>query len=226
MPSIKVTDIIYRAELVLQDENVRWKRLELQNWINESYLSILTLRPDANSVTVSFTCDEGTRQNLEPQFQDSIRLLEIIRNLSPDSKGRAIRLINQKVLDDQIPDWYSEKSNVNIQYYMYDIKRRNQFYVYPSAKKGTQIELNYSQLLEPHNLTEAQLDPSSSSNEVIRLQDTYSIPILDWVLYRCFIKDADYEENGARAGAFYQSFSSAVNVKMQSDISVSPKKGG
>ena len=51
MATIKVIDVIKRVEDVIQDSNVRWPRLELQNWINESYLQIVLLRPDANSKT-------------------------------------------------------------------------------------------------------------------------------------------------------------------------------
>ena len=221
----KVKDIIYRTELILQDENVRWKRLELQNWINESYLSIVTLRPDANFKTEVFNCVEGAKQNVLNQFPDSLRLLDITRNLSPDSDFRAIRIINQRSLDNQIPNWYQEENTNNIQYYIYDIRKRNEFYLYPKAKDGTKIELTYSSAPEPHNLTEEDLNPLvlSDDDEIIRLQENYSPLILNWVLYRCFMKDADYEPNAQRANAFYQSYVQGMNITVQSDSVVSPK---
>ena len=49
MATFKVIDIISRVESVLQDSGVRWPRVELQSWLNESYLSIVLLRPDANA---------------------------------------------------------------------------------------------------------------------------------------------------------------------------------
>ena len=49
MATTKVIDVIQRVEDILQDENIRWPRVELQRWINESYLQIILLRPDASS---------------------------------------------------------------------------------------------------------------------------------------------------------------------------------
>ena len=60
MATIKVTEIVSRVEAILQDSNVRWPRLELQKWLNESYLSIVLLRPDANAKCATFTCAAGT----------------------------------------------------------------------------------------------------------------------------------------------------------------------
>ena len=41
--AIKVIDVIKRVEDVTQDANVRWPRIELQNWLNEAYLQIALL---------------------------------------------------------------------------------------------------------------------------------------------------------------------------------------
>ena len=49
MATFKVIDIISRVESILQDTGVRWPRVELQSGLNESYLSIVLLRPDANA---------------------------------------------------------------------------------------------------------------------------------------------------------------------------------
>ena len=75
MATVKVIDIIERVEHVLQDSNVRWPRLELQSWINESYLAITLLRPDANAKADTFTCAAGSRQVLtKTGGEDFLRL--------------------------------------------------------------------------------------------------------------------------------------------------------
>lgn len=89
MATVKVIDIIRRVEFVLQDTNIRWPRLELQNWINESYMAITLLRPDANAKTGTFTCAEGTRQVLTDQFASALRLLDITRNLAATSTKKS-----------------------------------------------------------------------------------------------------------------------------------------
>ena len=47
-------------------------------------------------------------------------------------------------------------------------------------------------------------------------------PILDWVLYRAYSKDAEYGANEARAAASYQAFNSALGAKTQVDAAVAP----
>ena len=91
MSTVKVIDIIKRVEDVLQDSNIRWPRTELQNWINESYLAITLLRPDANSKTGTFTCTAGSRQNLTTGFSSALRLLDVTRNLAASSTKKVVR---------------------------------------------------------------------------------------------------------------------------------------
>jgi len=85
MATTKVIEIISRVENILQDSNVRWPRLELQQWLNEAYLNIVLARPDANAVTGLFTCAVGTRQKLTTQFADGLRILDVVRNMSAGS---------------------------------------------------------------------------------------------------------------------------------------------
>ena len=96
MATIKVIDVVKRVEDLLQDTNVRWPRLELQNWINESYLQIVLMRPDANSKTATLTCVAGTRQTLAASFPTGLRLLDVVRNLATSSSKKVVRLINRR----------------------------------------------------------------------------------------------------------------------------------
>ena len=77
MATIKVREVIKRVEDVLQDSNVRWPRIELQNWLNESYLQIVQLRPDSNAKTGTFTCVAGTRQSITTGFSSALRIIDI-----------------------------------------------------------------------------------------------------------------------------------------------------
>jgi len=136
MATVKVIDIIRRVEFVLQDTNIRWPRLELQNWINESYMAITLLRPDANAKTGTFTCAEGTRQVLTDQFASALRLLDITRNLAATSTKKVVRIVSRSVLDDQKPTWHSETNSVNIQHYTHDTRQPKEFFCLPSCYYG------------------------------------------------------------------------------------------
>jgi hypothetical protein len=222
MSTVKVIDIIRRVEDVLQDSNIRWPRTELQNWLNESYLAITLLRPDANAKSGTFTCAEGTRQVVTAQFPSALRLLDVTRNLAAASTKRVIRLVARSVLDDQRPTWHAETGTVNIQHFTYDPRQPKEFFVYPPATTSAQIEVVYADAPGAHTLTESALDPDGSNTEVIKLDDIYMSPIIDWVLYRAYSKDAEYGANEARAAAAYNAFNSALGNKTQVDAAIAP----
>lgn len=222
MPTVKVVDIVKRVEDILQDEGVRWLRLELQQWINEAYTSIVALRPDATATTGTFTCAAGTRQTLT-QFATAQKLLDITRNLAATSTKKAVRALDRKNLDDQRPGWHNETQSVNIQYFCYDPRQPREFFVYPPATTAAQLEVIYSAQPGKHALSASNLAPDSGDTTVILIDDIYAPAIVDWVLYRAYLKDSEYAANEARAMAAYQAFNAAIGVKTQVDSGAAPK---
>ncbi len=222
MSTVKVTDIIRRVEDVLQDTNIRWPRTELQNWMNESYLAITLARPDANAKTGSFTCATGTRQVLSSEFPSSLRLLDVTRNLATNSGYKVIRLVARSVLDDQRPAWHAETGTTAIQHFTFDPRQPKEFFVYPPATTAAEIEVVYTDSPGATTLTESQLDPAGSDPTVILLDDIYMSPMIDWILYRAYSKDAEYGANEQRAQAAYGAFNAALATKNQVDSAVSP----
>jgi len=220
--TIKVIEVIKRVEDVLQDSNVRWPRVELQNWLNESYLQIALLRPDASSKTGTLTCVAGSRQTITSGFSTALRLLDVVRNLAASSDKKVVRLIDRSVLDDQRPAWHNDTASVNIQNYTFDVRQPKEFFVFPPATTSAQLEVVYTDLPGTHSLSEANLHPTTGSSEVIKVDDTYLSVITDWILYRAFSKDAEFAANAARAGAHYQTFMSSIGNKTQSDVGSSP----
>jgi hypothetical protein len=220
--TIKVIEIIKRVEDVLQDSNIRWPRVELQNWLNESYLQIALLRPDASSKTGTLTCVAGSRQTITSGFSTALRLLDVVRNLAASSDKKVVRLIDRSVLDDQRPAWHNDTASVNIQNYTFDVRQPKEFFVFPPATTSAQLEVVYTDLPGTHSLSEANLHPTTGSSEVIKVDDTYLSVITDWILYRAFSKDAEFAANAARAGAHYQTFMSSIGNKTQSDVGSSP----
>lgn len=226
MSTVKVIDIIQNVEHVLQDTSVRWPRTELQNWINEAYLAIILLRPDANAKTGTFTCAAGSRQQLTAQFSSALKLLDITRNLAAGSDKRAVRLVARSILDDQRPTWHAETGTVNIQHFMYDPRQPKEFFVYPPATVAAELEVIYADAVVGHTLSESDLDPAGSNTTVILLDDIYKSPITDWVLYRAYSKDAEYGANEARAVASYNAFNTALGNKTQVDAASAPAASG
>ena len=225
MATIKVIEIISRVESILQDTNVRWPRVELQKWLNEAYLSIVLLRPDANAKCATFTCVAGTKQSVTASsggFPSALGLLDVTRNVLSTSDRKVVRIVARSVLDDQRPSWHTETQTNNIQHYTYDPRNPKEFYVYPPALSTAQLEVVYTDSPGTHSLSASALDPTGSNTEVIKLDDIYLSPITDWILYRAYSKDAEYGANEARAMAAYQSFANAIGTKTQVDAAATP----
>lgn len=223
MSIITVVSIIESAQTILQDKTgTRWPVLELQQWLNASYREIVNLRPDANSLTTVFTCGAGPRQYLLNQFPDALRLIDVVRNVTTGSNMGAVKLIDQSSMDESRPYWYGEAQTVNLQLYMFDPKQPKEFLVYPPASSSAQLELIYSQMPALHTLTQTQLN-NPSQPDTINLDDSYTNPILDYILYRCFSKDSEYQLNAQRAIGHYQAMQNALGVKTSSDTASQPR---
>jgi hypothetical protein len=161
---------------------------------------------------------------LASDFPEALRLLDVTRNMATTSTKKVVRLVSRAVLDDQRPGWHGETGSVNIQHYTFDARQPKEFFVYPPATTSAQLEVVYSTAPTAHTLTEAELDPDSGSAEVIKLDDIYMSPIIDWVLYRAYSKDAEYGANEQRAAASYQAFNAAIGAKSQVDSSSTPQR--
>lgn len=222
MSTVKVVDLISRAHTILLDTTaVRWSALELQGWLNDGYREVVTLHPDADAQTATFTCAAGYRQDISTSYSRAYRLLEVLVNKAATSRKRPVQLVSRKSMDTMRPGWYNETASVNIEKYMYDKRVPKEFLVYPPATTAAQLEIIYTTVPEPHTLTESQLvNPATA--EVIRLDDIYGSPLLDYILYRAYSKDSEQQNNASRAVAHYQAMVTSLGGKVQSDEAVEP----
>lgn len=222
MSTVKVVDLIKRAHTILLDATaVRWTALELQDWLNDGYKEIVTLHPDSNAQSATFTCSAGYRQDISTAYPEAYRVLEVLTNKAALSNKRPVNLVSRKSMDTSHPGWYNESQSISIQKYMYDKRVPKEFLVYPPATSTAQLEIIYATVPAPHTLTEVQLmNPATA--ETIRLDVIYANPLLDYILYRAFSKDSDQANNAARATAHYQAMVTSLNFKVQSDESVAP----
>lgn len=221
MATVKVVDLISRAQTILKDTTaVRWTAVELQGWLNDGYREIVNRRPDANAQVGTFTCTAGYRQSITTSFANAQRLLEVISNKATLSNKRTIRLVDRQTMDDQLPGWTAANPSVNIEKYMFDHRLPKEFLTYPPATATAQVEIVYSTFPAAHALTESQLmNPATATT--INLDDTYANPLLDYMLYRAYNKDAEQAGNAARAVAHFQAMMNSltgINTSEQKEV--------
>jgi len=226
MATTKVTEIMRRVVRVLNDnQSVRWQLLELQDWLNDAYVAIINERPDANVTVATITLAAGSKQSLTTLVPTATTLIDITRNMAASSLKLPIFRIDREVLDQFIPNWHNVSQSVDVQNWVHDLLTPKEFFVYPPATSAAQVEIATSSVPTKHTLTEEQLAPYASTAEVIKVDDTYANAIVDYVLYRAFLKDSE-TANAASVALHLGEFNRQIGAKAQVDVGVSKMKGG
>ena len=85
MATVKVIDLIDRAEEILQDTtNVRWSQQTLLNYLNDAQREVVLFRPDANPINETFTLTANSAKQTLPSA--ALRLISIYKNTNPTTK--------------------------------------------------------------------------------------------------------------------------------------------
>jgi len=206
------SDVINRASTILFDNtNVRWPTAELLNYASDGEREVILHRPDANSINTRVQLVGGTKQTLPVS---GIRLLRVVRNsgtvASPAAPGIAIRECSRIAMDVENPDWHFDSATLPVKHYMFDPIDPKTYYVYPAAP-GTLGALAAAYIEIIYSATPVAL---TTVGQTMTLQDQYLNPVLDWVLYRAYTKDASYAGNLERAQVHLQNFANSLQVKM------------
>jgi hypothetical protein len=215
MATTKIVDLINRCEIISQDKtSVRWPKQEWLNGYNDAILFVVNRRPDKAVKNVDFVVDvTNTKQTLPA---DALSLFTITRNVG---SGRPIRKLSRNQLDDQYENWHQETA-VNIDHFMYDERDPKIFYIYPRPVSGPHtIEIIY-----PFAPEAVQISDFTNNDETISVDDSFLNPILDFMLYRAYSKDADYAANGQRANDHLMAAENALGSKTQADAATIRKE--
>lgn len=207
--AIQASTIIGKAHVILQDTGgVRWTADELLGWLNDGQREIATYKPDACVANEAFQPVAGTKQTLP---SGGLTLISVIRNLGNGSTpGTAVRLVDKRILDDQITGWHSSASGT-VTHYCFDPRNQKVFYVYPPSAGGAsqQLEIVYAK---------SPPDVASTSGD-ISVDDIYSNALMDYILFRAYSKDVDYAADDGRALSHYQKFVDSMVGKEQGERS-------
>jgi len=221
MGTLTGANLITRAQDTLQDTtSVRWPEAELLRYINDAQREIVNFRPDASSKTANLQLVTGTLQSLPTE---GLRLIKVTRNMSDASGGasgkRAIRLVSVDILNTQEPNWHDASAatgdsahGTTVKHYVFDEDDPRRFYVYPGVAGNAYVEIVYSKAPTDLGNTSATID----------LDDTYGNAIVDYVLFRAYLKDAEYAGNQQRAGQHYQLFTTSLGQGAAVSTLISP----
>ncbi len=220
MSAITAGNIIDKVEIIIQDlTNIRWTESELLGWLNDGQREIVKLKPETSITSLdSYTLSVGTKQSLPDGTGDDpagIVLIDVPRNVASTSAKGVIRLVPRRVLDEQIGGWHADDGSVDIKHFCYDPRDPKHFYVYPPALATAEVELIYSS---------APTDCASSAS-TISVDDVYANDLLNFVVYRAYLKDADYTANDTRATTQYNAFLKGLSLKEKAESASEPSRG-
>jgi len=215
MATITAQAIIDKAEIILQDTtNVRWPAEELLSWLNDGQREIVLRKPDSYVENENQICVSGTKQSIP---SDAIMLIDVVRNMGTDgaTPGRAVTPIDRKILDDQRPNWHTETGVAEVKHYSFDDRDPKHFYVYPPQPSSA---FGYLELI----CSTSPPDVAAIA-DIMTLDDVYSNPLLDYILYRAYSKDAALSPTAPqRAVSHYGAFLASLGIKEKGEALSEP----
>lgn len=222
--SIPASTIIERASLALVDPSfVRWTAAELISYLNAGQDTLVDLRPEANAAYVELELVAGARQDLATNpGLSTVRpaaLMDIVSNLTDTYD--AVTSTTREALEASSPGWRGAAASTVIQHFMFDARTPASFLVYPPAATGATVEAMVA--LYPAPVAAPASNVLSAVLGNIGVRDGFQGALLDYVLYRAYLKDSDVGETAAKAQAHYAAFRDAAMVGREGVASTSPQ---
>ena len=211
--------LVRRATDIAQDKtSVRWQADEWVRLLNDGQRELVIYRPDVFAVVVAVALAAGVRQALPAT---AARLIDVPNNTG----GTAVRQIERSELDALRPGWRALTGATVIKHFMHDPRAPRIVEVYPpAAAAGASLDMvlaNYPTDVADPGANKTFTDVAGN----ISAPDMFANALLDYMLYRAFLKDADFAGNAARAQAHYAAFGASIGVDLAAATAVSPGVG-
>jgi hypothetical protein len=213
MPTITAGSTVAKAKIICQDTTgIRWPDEEWLGWYNDAQREIAMLKASAFTKVASVPMVAGTKQTLPA---DAISFVEYIRWLGADGNtpGRSARKVERRMLDSGIPNWHTATPAAQPQHIVHEPLAPKTFYNYPPLSAAGFAEVLY--IASPPEVT--------SLSQVMPLDDIYANPILDYLLYRAYLKDSEDVGNAERSLLHRKAFESTLGMKAAVEQSVQTK---
>ena len=220
MGTLTGANLISRIQDSLQDTTgVRWTEAELLRYINDAQREVVNFKPQASADHSNVQLVTGTEQSI-PDV--ALSLIKVVRNMSATGGSatgkKSIRLVDEDILNSIEPDWHDPTvtgdavHGTEVKHYIFDLKDPRKFYVYPGVAGSAYVEVVYSK------------NPTSigAATDVIQVDDIYANALINFVLYRAYLKDSEYAGNQQRAGTHFQLFTQSLGAGLQATDITTP----
>lgn len=130
-----------------------------------------------------------------------------------DTLSSPISVVSRKWIDASVPTWTTDTAETTVKHVIYDVNNPKVYGVYPRNSGSGYIEI-----------VTAKLPADVAIDASILLGDEYAEPLVDYVCFRAFSRDADYSRNAERAMAHYQNFMMILGKLDANEALLNPKR--
>lgn len=196
--------LIGKAKILAQDTTaIRWPDVEWLGWMTDAEREICIIRPSAFSKIASIPIIAGSKQAIPA---GGIVFIEYIRAMGAGgaTPGNVARKVPRQLLDSQNPSWHMMAATAAPTHYVFEPQAPKTFYVYPPNVGGQTSEVIYG--ATPAPITEVWNN--------INLDDVYGSPIIDYMMYRAYLKDSEMIGNAERSMLFRKAFENTMGLSV------------
>lgn len=243
--TILAKDVLRRVSVQLTDapdaagQFERWTERELVDWLNDGQRVIAKYLPSSCARIDVIKLTAGTRQSIEKVLATNIKngdglaatdlrgkiLLDVVRNMGADgaTPGRSVRVVAREQLDASSPTWHQEKAS-SVREFTYDPRTPNYFYVYPGADPAASVWVEVAWLVNPAEIPYLQdsMRIDGASTALISIDDEFVDDLVNYMLARAQMKDAEVAGNSNLAAGFTNLFVSSINAQAKALTGVNP----
>lgn len=241
MSNTLVKDVLYRVSVQLHDispQFTRWTQRELVSALNDGQKAIAKYMPSSCARVDAVKLKPGTRQSIDTiQASDIIPgdgssavkvlgnyLQGVIRNMGANgtTAGSAIRIADREVLDVNTPNWHSATGTA-VSIYTFDPRQPKVFYVSPGVPSNTNVWVEVSYLADPVEISvSGNYAMDGDDTTTISVDDKFVDDLVNYILARAYMKDAEFAGNGGQAAAHVQLFTASINAQVVALTGVNP----
>ncbi|MEN6464225.1 MAG: DUF6682 family protein [Syntrophaceae bacterium] len=215
MGTILASALFTDADAILLDTaKTRWPDAEKLRYLNAGQREAVIMKPSAYTLNTTYRLVAGTKQSLPDgtvSFQtpagatvpEGIQLIRLVRNMGLTGlvPGAAITPVGMDFMDAYNPDWHADTAAAAVKNFIFNEDDPTHFYVTPPQPTGASAQ-NYVDAI----FSAVPAAVAAVAN-AITLSDVYYDILLNYVLYRCYAKDAAISQlNGARAVEYWNLF--------------------
>ena len=246
MPSTLVRDVLRRVSTLLQDmkpQYRRWSEIELVDALNDGQRALAKYLTLAGSRVDVIRLAPGSRQFVgsvssanilpgdgsTPVTKRGIALMDVLRNMgaSGATPGKVVRLARRSDKDAADPAWHAAAAATAIDEFMFDPRTPTFFWVSPPVHASTQVWVEIAWTAQPDLIpaggaANSEIYKADGSNtQAITVDDLYVDDLVNYVVARAFLKDA--EEGDSQNGQVYAgAFLASLNAQIAAQSGTNP----